>query len=64
MQENGLTHQQTTYGGSYNTKKFLQEYDPIVNKTTLEFVPKDSNELEHQNLVLRSEMANLVLITI
>lgn len=61
LQENGQTHQQSTYGGSYNTKKFLQEYDPTISKTTLEYIAKDPSELQHQNIVLRSNVDILAL---
>lgn len=61
VQENGVTHQQTTYGGSYNCKKFLQEHDANVNKTTLEYTAKDPAELQHQNIVLKSNADNLAL---
>lgn len=61
VQENGITHQQSTYGGSYNTKRFLQEHDPSINKTCLEFTPKDQVELNHQNIVLKSKADDVAL---
>ena len=61
LQENGITHKQTTFGGDYNTKKFLQEHDPTISKTTLEYIPKDQAELDHQNIVLKSNVDNLAL---
>lgn len=61
VQENGTVHKQTTYGGDYNTKKFLQEYDPTISKTTLEYIPKDQAELDYQNIVLKSNVDNYAL---
>ncbi len=61
VQENGITHQQTTYGGSYNVKKFLQEHDALINGTTLEYEKKDPAEIEHQNIVLKSSADNIAL---
>ena len=62
VQENGLTHHhQTTFGSAYNTKKFLQEHDQIPTKSTLEYVPVSSSELEHQNIVLKSNSDKLAL---
>jgi len=63
VQENGLTLQQSTYGGSYNTKKFLQEHEPSPNKASCELLYRalERGELEDQNIVLKSSADHVAL---
>ena len=62
-QENGQILQQTTYGGSYNTKKFLQEHEPALNKTSCELLYQqlESGELDTQNITLKSSADHVAL---
>lgn len=62
LQENGLIQQQSTYGQSYNTKKFLQE-NPLVgtNHSNLHYVKLDQAELDHQDITLKSRADYIAL---
>lgn len=63
VQENGQILQQSTYGGSYNTKKFLQEHEQSPFKASCELLyrPLESGELEYQNITLKSATDNVAL---
>lgn len=62
LQENGLILQQSTYGQSFNTKKFLQE-NPLVgtNHSDLHYAKLDQAELDHQNITLKSRADHIAL---
>ena len=63
VQENGITLEQSTYGDSYNTKKFLQEHEPLANKTSCELLyrPLERGEQENQNITLKSSADHVAL---
>lgn len=63
VQENGQILQQTTYGGSYNTKKFQQEHEPSPSRTSSELLyrPLESGELEYQNIAIKSATDHVAL---
>jgi hypothetical protein len=56
VQENGLVLKQSTYGKSYNTKKYLQENKYVELKRTGEpiYKPLTESELEYQDIALKS----------
>ena len=54
LQENGFILKQSTYGDSYNTKKFLQENETLKKAGELVFQQIDQSELEKQNVTLKS----------
>lgn len=63
-QENGIIQQQSTYGQSYNTKKFLQENTLSQtgnSHTNLEYTKLDQAELDYQNITLKSR-ADLIAL--
>ncbi|RNA40418.1 hypothetical protein BpHYR1_013636 [Brachionus plicatilis] len=62
LQDNGLIQQQSTYGQSYSTKKFLQE-NPLAgtNHSNLHYVKLDQAELDHQNIALKSRADHIAL---
>jgi hypothetical protein len=60
IQEDGFVLQQSTYGGSYNTKKFLQENEMVSNEETI-YARLDEGELNAQNVVLKLAIEKLAL---
>jgi hypothetical protein len=56
VQENGLILQQTVYGDSYNTKKYLQENELVSQQATRQPIYEkiDESKLKEQNVVLKS----------
>ncbi|CAF0732237.1 unnamed protein product [Brachionus calyciflorus] len=64
LQENGLIQQQTTYGQSYSTKKYLQENSLVLSGNShmnLEYAKLNQAELDHQNITLKSRADNIAL---
>jgi hypothetical protein len=63
VQENGLVQKQSTYGQSYNTKKYLQENELIGFKNTSEPLYKsiDQADINYQDITLKSA-ADLVAL--
>ena len=58
-EENGFVLKQTTYGDSYNTKKFLQQHE--LDQSTREYKQLDPAAIEHQNIVLKSRIDQVAL---
>lgn len=57
IQEDGFILQQSTYGDSYNTKKYLQEHELVSMQATKQPVYEklDQSTLNGQNVVLKSK---------
>ena len=62
-QEKGFILKQSTYGDSYNTKKYLQENELVGMKRTSEPLYRSLSqaELDHQNIVLRTRVDQVAL---
>lgn len=63
IQENGFIQQQSTYGQTYNTKKYLQENELAGMRKTAEPVYRqlDQAELDHQNVTLKTRVEQVAL---
>ncbi len=58
-EENGFVLKQTTYGNSYNTKKFLQQHQ--LDHSSREYRKLDQAVVEHQDIVLKSRIDQVAL---
>ena len=63
VQENGIIQKQSTYGQSYNTKKYLQENELAGFKRTAEplYKPMDQADITYQDITLKSAADQVAL---